>query len=68
MKENGSAKKMSSAVVAPMSTFHPMHVGARDLYQPHLHHMPSQQPFNMWQARSYSHESGIGEFLPGLRT
>ena len=63
MKENSSAKKLSSAAVAPLSTYHPMHFG-RDLYhQQHLHQMPAppQQTYNMWQARSYSHESGIGK-------
>lgn len=75
MKENGSAKKKSSALVAPMSTYHQQHLhhqqmhgnGGRDLY----HHMPSQQQqqhqqqqqqYSMWHAKSYSHESGIGEW------
>lgn len=67
-KEKGSAKKMSSAVIAPMSNYHqhhsllqhPMHgnISRGDLY-----HHQQQQPYSMWHAKSYSHESGIGEFF-----
>lgn len=69
VKENASSKKKTSAIVAPLNTnslntyhhHHLIHQGNKN-GSDSFHHMPSQkQSFSMWNAKSYSHESGIGK-------
>lgn len=55
MKEKEHKRIAPSSAVAPLSTFHQMH-GNSNLYH---HHLPSNQQYSMWHAKSY--ESGIGK-------
>jgi hypothetical protein len=55
MKEKEHKRIAPSSAVAPLSTFHQMH-GNTNLYH---HHLPSNQQYSMWHAKSY--ESGIGK-------